>query len=1019
MPDMGHAVSYEANVLDDYYYNTWDKESVKGRKELSMPRQPIAGTMPRGYAGVALAQDGAAMMSTLRGYSAHSAIATPAKSKKLNYDEKENTLNDGATPYAVWAAAKEVKKEVLGKVETTAKGVLHTAHELHAQHMGGAAHGDATTKHSDATVHAVETAKAAGEHVEKAIDNVHNAVADATHGTLAHATEKVAESGEHGDGGHNEVLHAAEGHGEEHHAGGEFKMGFTVPGLAEDHKTIAKQFLITGMIWAFIGAAMSIVFRLQLGFPEESLAWLKPILGKWIVLDDATGMGKLAPEFYYALVTMHGTIIVFFVLTAGLSGTFSNLLIPLQIGARDMASGFLNMLSYWFFFLSGIIMFFSLFLNTGPFSGGWTAYPPLSALPQASTGSQAGATMWLVSMTFFIVSVLLGGINYITTILNLRTKGLNMWRLPLTIWAFLLTAIIGLLSFPVLASGAFLLMFDRSLGTSFYLSEIFIGGKALDNVGGSPILFQHLFWFLGHPEVYIIILPAMGLVSEVLSVHCRKPIFGYKAMVFSMLAIGFLSFIVWAHHMFMAGVNPFISNFFVIFTLIIAVPSAVKVFNWIATIWGGNIRFNSASLFAIGFVSMFISGGLTGIFLGNSAIDIVMHDTYFVVAHFHVVMGVAAFFGMFAGIYHWFPKMYGRFMNETLGKIHFWGTLIGAYCVFWPMHYLGMAGVPRRYYSFEAFDAFKHFDATNKFITISAIVTFFLQVLFMINFFHSIWKGRVCTNKNPWDASTLEWTTPIKPGHGNWTGKIPSVQRWAYDYSKDDRGEAISQIVPLEAGELKVRLTALVVFSAVIAYLISADGDINWNALGVLALGGFLVTAAANALNQVLEREYDKLMKRTADRPLPAGRMTISAALLAAGLMSLVGVALLTSLNPMTGFLGTISLISYAFIYTPMKRVSPIAVFIGAFPGALPMAIGSVAVTGILTSVSLVLFAIQFLWQFPHFWAIAWVGHEDYSKAGFRLLPSHNNELDASIGFYSFLYALALLGVSILPYFMG
>lgn len=513
------------------------------------------------------------------------------------------------------------------------------------------------------------------------------------------------------------------------------------------------------------------------------------------------GVGKLAPEFYYALVTMHGTIIVFFVLTAGLSGTFSNLLIPLQIGARDMASPFLNMLSYWFFFLAGVVMFYSLFLSTGPFSGGWVAYPPLSALPQASSGSGTGMTLWLVSLTLFVVSVLLGGINYITTILNLRTKGMSMWRLPLPIWAFFVTAILGLLSFPVLASGFFMLIFDRSLGTSFYLSDIFIGGQALDRVGGSPILFQHLFWFLGHPEVYIIILPAMGIVSEVLSVHSRKPIFGYRAMVYSIMAIGFLSFIVWAHHMFMAGVNPFISNFFVVFTLIIAVPSAVKVFNWITTLYGGSIRLNSASLFAIGFVSMFISGGLTGIFLGNSAIDIQMHDTYFVVAHFHIVMGVAAFFGMFAGVYHWFPKMYQRYMNETIGKIHFWGTLILAYAVFWPMHYLGMAGVPRRYYSFDTFDAFKHFAEMNKFITIAAILAFVVQLMFVINFFYSIWKGRKVTQRNPYDANTLEWTTPIEPLHGNWPGNIPAVNRWAYDYNKDER-EFIPQYEPLKDGEV-------------------------------------------------------------------------------------------------------------------------------------------------------------------------------------------------------------------------
>ncbi|MCS7036857.1 MAG: cbb3-type cytochrome c oxidase subunit I, partial [Saprospiraceae bacterium] len=342
-------------------------------------------------------------------------------------------------------------------------------------------------------------------------------------------------------------------HFHEHHHGDKYQSNFlTTYIFSTDHKMIARQFLITGIFWALTGAMMSLVFRLQLGFPEADLAWLKPILGKWIQVNDA-GIGKLDPEFYYALVTIHGTVLVFFVLTAGLSGTFSNLLIPLQVGARDMASPLLNSFSYWFFFLASVVMFLSLFLSTGPFSGGWTAYPPLSALPQASEGSGAGMTMWIVSMALFIVSALLGGINYVTTVLNLRTKGMNLWRMPLTIWAFFITAIIGVLSFPVLLSGVLLLMFDRSMGTSFYLSEIVVGGQILDRIGGSPILYQHLFWFLGHPEVYIIILPAMGIVSEVLSVHARKPIFGYRAMVLSMLAIAFLSFIVWAHHMFMAG----------------------------------------------------------------------------------------------------------------------------------------------------------------------------------------------------------------------------------------------------------------------------------------------------------------------------------------------------------------------------------------------------------------------------------------------------------------------------------
>lgn len=610
-------------------------------------------------------------------------------------------------------------------------------------------------------------------------------------------------SGSHHNGKETDVLIETQGyddHFHEHHEGDKYQFGFISKYIfSMDHKIIARQFLITGMFWALVGAAMSIIFRLQLGFPDASLAWLKPVLGKWITINEA-GVGTLESEFYYALVTMHGTIIVFFVLTAGLSGTFSNLLIPLQIGARDMASPFLNMLSYWFFFLSGAVLLYSLFLSTGPFSGGWTAYPPLSALPQASIGSGAGMTLWLVSLALFVVSVLLGGMNYITTVLNLRTKGMSLWRMPLTIWAFLVTAILGLLSFPVLFSGFLLLIFDRSLGTSFYISDIFINGAALDRIGGSPILYQHIFWFLGHPEVYIIILPAMGIVSEVMSVHARKPIFGYRAMVYSILAIAFLSFIVWAHHMFMSGVNPFISNFFVVFTLIIAVPSAVKVFNWISTLYGGNIRLNTPMLFCIGFVSMFISGGLTGIFLGNSAIDIQQHDTYFVVAHFHIVMGVAAFYGMFAGVYNWFPKMFGRFMNETLGKIHFWITTIGAYAVFGPMHFLGMAGVPRRYYRFDSFEVFSGFDDMNKFITIAAIITFFAQILFVVNFFWSMYRGKKVESQNPWGSNSLEWTTPIEAGHGNWPGKIPTVQRWAYDYGKDGI-EFTQQHIPLREGE--------------------------------------------------------------------------------------------------------------------------------------------------------------------------------------------------------------------------
>ncbi|RZJ95297.1 MAG: cytochrome c oxidase subunit I [Hymenobacter sp.] len=547
--------------------------------------------------------------------------------------------------------------------------------------------------------------------------------------------------------------------------------------FSQDHKMIARQFLITGMFWAIIGGALSSLFRLQLGWPEATLGWLQPLLGKWIE------GGKLNPEFYLALVTMHGTIMVFFVLTAGLSGTFSNFLIPLQVGARDMASGFMNMLSYWFFFLSSVIMFASLFLETGPAASGWTIYPPLSALPQAISGSGMGMTMWLVSMVFFIVSQLLGGVNYVTTVINLRTRGLSMSKLPLTIWAFFLTAILGILSFPVLFSAALLLVFDRSFGTSFFLSDIYIAGQALHNQGGSPVLFQHLFWFLGHPEVYIVIMPAMGMVSEVLATNARKPIFGYRAMIGSLIGISLLSFVVWAHHMFVTGMNPFLGSVFMFLTLIIAVPSGVKVFNWLATLWRGNIRFTAAMLFAIGFVSLFISGGLTGIILGNATLDIQMHNTYFVVAHFHLVMGSSAFFGLFAGVYHWFPKMFGRMMDEKLGYIHFWLTFVGVYLVFMPMHYVGIAGFPRRYYSWTGFDAFSQFADLNKFISIAAILAFFGQFVFIFNFFYSIFRGRRAT-ENHWNSTTLEWTTPIVPGHGNWPGEIPAVYRWPYDYSK-------------------------------------------------------------------------------------------------------------------------------------------------------------------------------------------------------------------------------------------
>ncbi|MBN8783439.1 MAG: cbb3-type cytochrome c oxidase subunit I [Terrimonas ferruginea] len=585
-------------------------------------------------------------------------------------------------------------------------------------------------------------------------------------------------------------------HHDEHHVHHHKETFITKYIFSQDHKTIGKQFLITGIIWAIIGGLFSVLFRLQLGFPDQTFPILETFFGKW-----AEG-GRIKPEFYYALVTMHGTVLVFFVLTAGLSGTFANLLIPLQVGARDMASPLMNMLSYWFFFMASVVMIASMFIQTGPAAGGWTVYPPLSALGEASIGSKAGMDMWIIAMALFVVSQLLAGLNYVSTILNMRTKGMSMTRLPLTVWALFFTAVLGILSFPVLLSGLILLLFDRNLGTSFYLSDIYIGGQALPNEGGSAILFQHLFWFLGHPEVYIILLPAMGMVSEVLSVNSRKPIFGYMAMLGSMFAICILAFLVWAHHMFVTGLNPFLGSVFVLLTLLIAVPSAIKVFNWLTTLWRGNIRFTPAALFGIGFVSLFISGGLTGIFLGNSTIDIHLHDTMFVVAHFHIVMGVASFFGMFAGVYHWFPKMYGRYMNNTLGYIHFWVTMVGAYLIFWPIHYQGLAGMPRRYLDKSVWVNFSQFHELDKMITVVSIIVFAVQLMFVFNFFYSIFKGRKVTTQNPWGATTLEWTTPINPGHGNWTGEIPEVHRWAYDYGKDGR-EFIPQTEPVGANESK------------------------------------------------------------------------------------------------------------------------------------------------------------------------------------------------------------------------
>ena len=544
-----------------------------------------------------------------------------------------------------------------------------------------------------------------------------------------------------------------------------------------------------------IGILMSLLMRLQIAWPEEPNIIFEFFLGKW------APDGVMDADIYLALVTMHGTIMVFFVLTAGLSGTFSNLLIPLQLGARDMASGFLNMVSFWLFFLSTVIMVASIFVEAGPAAAGWTIYPPLSAVELAQGGSGLGMTLWLVSMAIFIASSLLGSLNYIVTVINLRTKGMTLTRMPLTIWAFFVTAIIGVISFPVLLAAALLLIMDRSFGTSFFLSDIFIQGEVLHYQGGSPVLFEHLFWFLGHPEVYIVLLPALGIASEVIATNSRKPIFGYKAMILSILAIAFLSTIVWGHHMFISGMNPFLGSVFTFTTLLIAIPSAVKAFNYITTLWKGNIQFNPAMLFSIGFVSTFITGGLTGIILGDSALDINLHDTYFVVAHFHLVMGISALYGLFAGVYHWFPMLFNRMLNKNLGYIHFWVTAICAYGVFFPMHFIGMAGLPRRYYTNTAFPYFDDLANINVVITVFALLAGAAQLVFLYNFISSMFFGKKA-EMNPWRSNTMEWTAPVEHIHGNWPGEIPHVHRWAYDYSKPGQKEDfVLQTTPLSKGE--------------------------------------------------------------------------------------------------------------------------------------------------------------------------------------------------------------------------
>ena len=545
-----------------------------------------------------------------------------------------------------------------------------------------------------------------------------------------------------------------------------------------DHKMIGKQYFTLAMSMGFIGGILAVLIRLQLGFPSQP--W--PFLENLFPVGMASGI--MTPEFYVSLFTMHGTIMVFFLLSLLPVSGFGNFLIPLQIGARDMAFPFLNMLSFWTVVPGAIIIIISFFVEGGAAASGWTAYPPLSAIRSAIPGSDAGQTLWLVGMIFFVASFTMGGLNFVVTILNLRTKGLRMMRMPLTTWAQFVVGILGLLSFPALAAGALLLTFDRSLGTSFFLpAGIFIGDTLMPHEGGTPLLWQHLFWFLGHPEVYIIMLPAMGFTSDILATFCRRPIFGYRSMVYAIMAIGTLSFLVWGHHMFVSGMSPFLGSLFVVTTLAIAIPSAVKAFNWLFTIARARIQFTSASLFGLGVVSLFVTGGLTGIFLGTNATDIQLHDTYFVVGHFHFIMAGAGLFGAFGAVYYWYPKMFGRMLSERLGKIHFWITFVAYYAVFFPMHYLGVSGMMRRIYDPNVYEYLQPLQPVNLFITISAFVLFSGQLIFIYNYFASMRRGAPAT-ANPWNATGLEWSTPAYPGHGNWEGEIPAAHRWPYDYSE-------------------------------------------------------------------------------------------------------------------------------------------------------------------------------------------------------------------------------------------
>ena len=552
--------------------------------------------------------------------------------------------------------------------------------------------------------------------------------------------------------------------------------------FSQDHKVIAIQYGVTAIGVGLLALVLSALMRLQLGFPDA--------------------FDFIDPQAYYQFITMHGMIMVIYLLTALLLGGFGNYLVPLMLGARDMVFPFVNMISYHVYFLSVIILLASYFVPGGPTGAGWTLYPP-QAILTGTPGVDWGILLMLASLAVFIVAFTMGGLNYVTTILQGRTRGMSLMRMPLSIWGIFMATVLGLLAFPALFVSAIMMILDKTIGTSFFMPAVVSIGDSLDHTGGSPLLFQHLFWFFGHPEVYIVALPAFGIVSDLISTHARKNIFGYRMMVWAIVAIGVLSFVVWAHHMYVSGMHPWFGFFFATTTLIIAVPTAIKVYNWTLTLWRANIHLTVPMLFAIAFVITFVMGGITGLFLGNVIVDVPLSDTYFVVAHFHMVMGVSPILVIFGAIYHWYPKMTGKMLNDTLGHIHFWVTFLGTYIIYYPMHYLGFVGVPRRYFAngdMAIID--ESVIMLNQSITIAALIVGVFQLVFIWNLFYSYFKGRD-SGHNPWQATSLEWQTPeTPPRHGNWAEKLPTVHRWAYDYSVPGvQDDFVPQTEPRAAGE--------------------------------------------------------------------------------------------------------------------------------------------------------------------------------------------------------------------------